>query len=171
MVIKPHTDMQVFIDLVENNPDKHFDFNAAGAVIEAPPKRIHSYIQALLARLLPILDGYQILTECAHLLGDWPCRPDVSIDAKGDEPIPTTAPLLAVEIKSDRNTYKDQREKARKYIAHGTAMVWLIFPEKRLVEIYQPNADDQILTEDNTIDGGNVLPGFTLAVKTIFESI
>ena len=47
-------------------------------------------------------------------------------------------------------------------------MVWLIFPEKRLVEVYQPEADIEILNENDTLNGGDVLPGFTLAVKDIF---
>ena len=90
-------------------------------------------------------------------------------DPVGDEEIPTIAPLVAVEIKSNSNTYKDLRAKARKYLEHGTAMVWLVYPGRRFVEVYQANADDQVLFDTDMLDGGEVLPGFTLAVKELFR--
>lgn len=175
MVAKTQMTIEAFVELVENNPDKHFEFTADGEVIEVSPKRIHSRIQALFARFLdvfmdssPLADDYEVLTECAHEINGWPCRPDVSIDRKGDEQILTTPPLLAIEIKSDSNTYKDQREKARQYLAHGTGLVWLVFPAKQLIEVHQAAADDQILTLGDTLAGGTVLPGFTLALRDIF---
>lgn len=44
----------------------------------------------------------------------------------------------------------------------------LIFPEKRMVEVYVPDADVQILLEDEVISGGDVLPEFELAVRDVF---
>jgi Uma2 family endonuclease len=78
-------------------------------------------------------------------------------------------PDLAVEIKSPSDRYIGMRQKAAYYLANGSLMVWLIFPEKRLVEVYQLDVDVEILNENDTIDGGTVLPGFTLAVKDIFS--
>lgn len=76
-------------------------------------------------------------------------------------------PDLAVEIKSPDQSFKDMREKADYYLANGSRMVWVIYPEKHLVEVHQ--ADDfEILTEKDVINGGEVLPGFTLAVREIF---
>jgi Uma2 family endonuclease len=48
-------------------------------------------------------------------------------------------------------------------------MVWLVFPQKQLIEVYRPDADVVILTADDMLEGGDVLPGFTLPVKDIFE--
>lgn len=175
MTDKVHMTMDEFIQLVEDNPNRHFEFNAEGEVIEVSPKRLHSWIQARVAHFLNTyilsfaLSGYEVLTECAHDLQGWPCRPDVSVDPVGDEEIPTTAPLVAVEIKSNSNSYKDLRAKARKYLEHGAAMVWLVYPSKRFIEVYQANADDQVLFDTDTLEGGDVLPGFTLAVKELFR--
>lgn len=174
MVAKTKMSMDEFVDLVESNPDRHFKFDAEGDVIEVSPKRIHSWIQARFARFFSVyldggvLPGYEVLTECAHQLGDWPCRPDVSIDAPGDEEIPTVAPLVAIEIKSQSNSYTGLRDKAAKYMAHGTQMVILSFPVPRLIEVYQPDQDVQILTTNDTLDGGEVLPGFSIAVNDLF---
>jgi Uma2 family endonuclease len=76
-------------------------------------------------------------------------------------------PDLAVEVKSPDDSLKLLRDKAHYYLANGTRLVWLVIPEKRLVEVYTPD-DEQILTEEDTLSGEDVLPGFTLPVRDIF---
>lgn len=174
MVTKDGTVIETLLELVARYPDKQFDITAEGEILEVSPKRAHSRIQVLFARYLDeyvssnMGTAYEVLTECAHDLNGWACRPDVSVDAKGAEEIPTVAPLLAVEIKSDANTLKDLRAKARQYLAAGTALVWLVLPDKQVIEVYQPNADDQLLTAADTLTGEQALPGFSVAVAAVF---
>jgi hypothetical protein len=47
-------------------------------------------------------------------------------------------------------------------------MIWLIFPENKLVEIYQPGVDVPISDEGDIIDSESVLRDFKLAVSDIF---
>jgi Uma2 family endonuclease len=47
-------------------------------------------------------------------------------------------------------------------------MVWVVLPETKQVEVYVPGQPMKLLGLDGTLDGGNVLPGFTLTVKDIF---
>ena len=175
MTIRTPFTMADFIQLVESNPDKHFDFNADGEIIEVSPKLIHGLIQAEIAGLLREwlrahpLEDYRVVTEVVHDLNGWPCRPDVSINRVGSEQIPTTAPLLAAEIKSDSNSLKDLRIKSRRYPEKGTALAWLVIPEKRVVEVYQNGQDELLLTEEDTLTGGDVLPGFAVPVRDIFS--
>lgn len=77
-------------------------------------------------------------------------------------------PDLAVEVKSPNNTYIQLREKADFYIAHGCKMVWLVYPEKQLVEVYRAEHDIDILTAEETLLGYDVLPDFELLVSEIF---
>lgn len=77
-------------------------------------------------------------------------------------------PSIVIEVKSPTNTIKELREKADYYLANGAQLVWLVFPEKKMVEVYVAGQDVQLFLEDDVLSGG-VLPGFTLAVKTIFE--
>lgn len=176
MVTQTPITIEAYLDLIERHPDQHFELTADGAVIEVSLKKLHGIIQLELAYIFRVymasdnLPGFEAMTEVLHNLPGFPCQPDLSINAISDEQIPTTAPLLAVEIKSDGNTLKDLRAKAQKYIAAGTKMVWLVLPEKQIIEIYQPDADDQLLTIHDTIDGGAVLPGFTLAVRDLFPA-
>ena len=174
MVTKAPLTVEAFLELEANNPNTRFDITVDGEVIEVSPKRVHSRMQAKLARFLdvymddsPLADDYEILTECIHEIDGWLCQPDVSIDRKGDDEVVRTPPLVAVEIKSDSNTYKDQRAKAQRYIELGTKMVILMFAEKQIVEVYQPGADDQILTTNDVLDGGTVLPRFKLILKEL----
>ena len=78
-------------------------------------------------------------------------------------------PDLAVEIKGWDTSIIGMRKRAAYYIANGARMVWLVYPDKHFIEIYQPGVELQILTENDTIDGGDVLPGFTLPVREVFD--
>jgi len=49
-----------------------------------------------------------------------------------------------------------------------TKMVILAFPVPRQIEVYQPAHDVQTLTTADTLDGGDVLPGFSVAVNDLF---
>lgn len=97
--------------------------------------------------------------------------PDVSF-RKTDEPVVKRGavegmPTLAVEVKSPTDTNKLMRDKATYYLANGCQMVWLVYPEKEMVEIYHQDADIEILFTDDVIHGGAVLPDFELSVRDI----
>jgi Uma2 family endonuclease len=98
--------------------------------------------------------------------------PDVSYTV-GDEELVTKGsvphmPALAVEIKSPDDALKKMREKARYYVENGTQLVWLVIPERHIVEVYTPD-DEQILDENDALDGLTVLPGFSLPVREVFK--
>ena len=66
--------------------------------------------------------------------------PDVSVHLTDKPPVEKGAvegmPDLAVEVKSPTDTLKLMREKATYYIANGCRMVWLVYPDKKMVEIH-----------------------------------
>lgn len=80
-------------------------------------------------------------------------------------------PDLAVEVWSPSNTLTSLRKKADYYLANGSRLVWIIYPKKRLVEVYTLDDDVEILTIGDSLDGGDVLPGFTLPVADVFEPV
>lgn len=77
------------------------------------------------------------------------------------------APDLAVEILSPDDRMTVVMEKVRFYLAHGVRLVWLIDPDRRTVTVMAPPGTTRILTEDEMLDGGDVLPGFACAVREI----
>lgn len=111
--------------------------------------------------------GYQLSANTVLI-------PDVGYISKARMPdLPTReaphAPDLAVEIKSPTDSIRGLRAKAELYQKHGTRLVWVVFPETQTVEVYVQGQDVILLTLSETLDGGDVLPGFTLDVSAIFE--
>lgn len=63
--------------------------------------------------------------------------------------------------------------KTESYIKNGTRIVWVVYPDEKVVDVWQPAGDGGMLvhkaTQDGILEGGDVLPGFKLAVKDIFS--
>jgi hypothetical protein len=80
-------------------------------------------------------------------------------------------PHLAVEIKSPDDTYSmSMRDKAEYYVRHGCAMVWLIYPEKRIVEVHQPGKDIDLLVAGDLLSGGKFCRGLHYQWKRCLAS-
>src|SRR5574341_159943 len=83
----------------------------------------------------------------------------------------TFAPDLAVEVISESETYSDIATKTQEYFARGAAQVWHILPVLRQVRVCTPdNQAGMIFGEDDVLPGGDVLSGFTLPVRAIFDT-
>jgi Uma2 family endonuclease len=78
------------------------------------------------------------------------------------------APDLAVEVLSPGNTAREINEKIAMYFAAGSRAVWVFNPKKRTAAVYASPTDVRILNEQETLDGGDVLPGFTLDLAKLF---
>ncbi|MCY3796325.1 MAG: Uma2 family endonuclease [Chloroflexi bacterium] len=82
-------------------------------------------------------------------------------------------PDIAVEIRSPSNTREELREKAERYLLLGTALVWTVLPAEKSVEVCRMNesgeTEREMLGPDATLSGENVLPGFSLEARRIFE--
>jgi Uma2 family endonuclease len=84
----------------------------------------------------------------------------------GDQPLPG-APDLAVEILSPDDRTSKVMRKVRYYLANGVRLVWLIDPAKRTVRVYTEAKLLRTFTDKDTLDGGDVLPGFSVPVRDI----
>ncbi len=102
--------------------------------------------------------------------------PDVSFIAwermPGEEfpqdPIAALTPDLAVEVISKGNTKKEMARKLREYFESGTRLVWLVYPKTQTVEVYTTPDRMKRLRRTQTLDGGDVLPGFQLSLAELF---
>lgn len=74
------------------------------------------------------------------------------------------APDLAVEVISPTDSDKKLRRKITNYLQAGVT-VWVVDPGDGLVEIHAPGQFVEVIEKDGTIDGGQVLPGFSLKVS------
>jgi Uma2 family endonuclease len=87
----------------------------------------------------------------------------------------TAAPDLAVEVVSPTDSMKKVHRKALRYIKYGVRLVWVVYPDDKTVDAYMPSvAGDATVQEigiDGVLDGGEVLPGFTLPVRDLFKVV
>ena len=88
-----------------------------------------------------------------------------------DEPVPELAPDLAVEVLSEGNTHEEMRQKLTDYFRAGVQLVWYIDPRTRTVRVFTSPDDVTELGEADTLDGGDVLPGFSVEVARLFDQL
>ena len=79
------------------------------------------------------------------------------------------APNLAVEVMSPDDSVQKTNEKAQGWSAAGASLLWVVNPCNRDVGVHQSSEDVITLTENDTLEGGNVVPGFSCAVAEIFS--
>jgi Uma2 family endonuclease len=179
MVLKeqPHT-LAAFEKLIAQRPDRRFEL-IQGEIVEKMPTQLHAYIIGMLNGFLfvflrqnPI--GY-VLIEARYRLPNDPENdliPDLSFISKTRGPLVQSGPApympdLAVEAQSEGQSDKFMLDKAQVYLANGSRMVWIIYSAKQVVEVLTPT-DRQLLTANDTLSGGDVLPGFSVTVRDLF---
>jgi len=94
----------------------------------------------------------QRLDEVGPVQGYWPGAPD-----------------LAVEVISPNDLYTEVSEKVTEWLKAGSKMVVVINPRTEQVLVHMPG-DVNVLEGDDTLDGGDVVPGWQLPIKELFES-
>ena len=85
-----------------------------------------------------------------------------------DEAIAGVVPDLAVEVLSESNTRAEMERKLREYFQAGVRLVWLVDPKTQTARAYTSPAKSRRIGKDQALDGGQVLPGFTLPLKQLF---
>ena len=120
--------------------------------------------------------GYRL--DPAHPL-DTEVAPDVAFVQASRVPSPTSpdyygrgwqlAPDLAVEVASENQFAPGMGVKAHLYLRFGTRLVWVIWPRYKRVDVWRPGDDaPTALGVKDTLDGEDVVPGFTYAVSRLF---
>lgn len=87
-------------------------------------------------------------------------------ERKGFMPL---APDWAAEVVSPSERPVETLRKVYLYLEAGVQLVWIIYPDTRAVHVYNQDQPLRIFTEVDTLEGEDVLPGFTLPVRGLFE--
>ena len=105
-------------------------------------------------------------------------KPDVSFVSARRWPIGKAVPYravwdivpeLAVEVISPSEFAEDSLTKVRDYFKAGVENVWLIYPSLKVIHVFESFTSIRVLTEDDILDGGAIVPGFSLSLKELFE--
>ena len=156
-----------------------------GTLVEKTMGWMESFLAAWLIRLLSrFLDEHDL----GILAGEqgpfrlWPGlvrMPDVSFVSWDQLPnrkipkkaIPDLYPDLAVEVLSRTNTKTEIDRKLYEYVRSGTRLAWVVDPRKCCVRVYTAPDQSRLLTEDQSLDGGDVLPGLSLPLREVFAQL
>lgn len=171
--------LEQFVNLPEN-AEKTFEL-IAGEIVEVPS---HPFASKIGYNFGLEIGGFVKHHKLGHITGEAGgyivagerYAPDVAfisyirqpqLAKEGYNPNP---PDLAVEIEFPTTAQSERRLRTKilNYLSVGTT-VWVVYPETHEIEVYVPGKPVRILGINDTLDGGEVLPGFTLTVKTIFE--
>ena len=77
-------------------------------------------------------------------------------------------PDLAVEVVSPGDSAREVREKVADWMGAGVRLLWAIDPATRSVTVYRSPEDFDVLSDDDTLDGGRVIPGFSADINDLF---
>ncbi|WP_425395715.1 Uma2 family endonuclease [Aeoliella sp.] len=146
----------------------------------------HGALELFIAQLLSTFVkqnslGQVVTGEVGFIVGrdpDTVLAPDVAFVSKDriaavgvtDKYFPE-APALAIEIVSPSDTAEDVDSKARRWLAAGTRAVWVVYPKGRTVAVYRSLDNIRVLTEEHTLEGEDVVPGFSVAVTELFGEL
>ena len=143
----------------------------------------HGYISA---NICAILDSHAQSADlgCVFATGtgftlqrnpDTVRAPDAAFVAKGRMPpgeapdgYLALAPDLAVEVISPNDRPREVRGKVSDWLNAGTRLVWVIYPASRTATVHRPPGTVQELGEKDSLDGADVVPGFTCRVAQLF---
>ncbi len=176
---------QVTADELLHLPDDGFTYELVQGELRRmnPAGNVHGRVTMSVAwRLAQYVDQNRLGTVYAAETGfrlstdpDTVRAPDVAfvskarIEAVGEvEGFWPEAPDLAVEVVSPGDSYTDVEEKVFAWLDAGTKMVVVINPRQRSATVYKSPNDITVLAEADVLDGGDVVPGFELAVREIF---
>jgi Uma2 family endonuclease len=78
-------------------------------------------------------------------------------------------PDLAGEVVSDLDPPDEVQARVDRWLNVGTRMIVLIHIHQRTVRVYRPGTDPTVMTEDDVLDGADVVPGWRVPVSNLFE--
>jgi len=161
------------------NQDRNFEY-IAGEVVEVVSNNESSEAAAI---LIAYFGSYVVTNKLGRITGadggnvingeDY--IPDAAFMSYKRQPIRPkqvaynpVAPDLAIEVLSPGNKPTDMAIKTAHYMAAGTVL-WLVDLETKTIDVWIPNQPVKRLRVGDFLEGGNVLPGFRLAVADVFE--
>lgn len=152
-------------------------------MVREPASHRHGEVAArILTRLAVWLEADQVRRDAPHALGyvlaaetgftlardpDTVRASDVAFVRWDRRPAsgrgyPEMAPDLAVEVLSPDDRPGEALAKVADWLRAGTSLVWTIDPERRIAQSYGADGTTTVVGEAGALDGGVVLPGFTL---------
>jgi Uma2 family endonuclease len=156
-----------------------YELSEGELVTVTEPMPRHNWVRDAVARLMGnfveerklgkifLETGYQLTSETVRI-------PDVSFvpadrmrDVDLDRRIPGP-PALAIEVVSPTDLAQELTQKVKQYLAAGVKAVWVFYPVTREVQVFRADGSVFIRREPDLLEEPDLLPGFSLDLKTVF---
>jgi Uma2 family endonuclease len=172
-----HYTLEAFREFVDRpeNADKFFEL-IHGEIVEVSPSRTNvSEIGHILShKVRQFCEAHKLPCHTSGEAGEYDISgnavaPDFAfkrtpMSDEFPDPVP---PEWAVEVISPTDKPADIKTKRQIYLDAGL-LYWEMYPKKRSVDVYAPGQERITIGIDGVLDGGDVLPGFKLAVRDVF---
>jgi Uma2 family endonuclease len=160
------------------NRERHFEL-IGGEIVEVVSNGDSSYFGILLGSFITLWVkqnklGYTTGADGGYMVVGERYIPDAAYISKQRQAKRSRAaynplaPDLALEVLSPSNTATEMRIKVVNYLRAGT-VVWVLDPDLKQIEVYAPGQPPKVLGIDDVLEGGDVLPGFTVPLKDLFD--
>ncbi len=177
---------QEFADLKYTLPEagRRHELHDGQTIMLSAPDEAHGTIVYNLSRALAEWFSTQPLTTrgyACHDLGlhvhsapDTVYVPAISIFREGrpfsqfDNVIATEVPRLVIDVASSNDRRREMRLRTTAYMQHGVDCVWIPDPFKKEIQVIRGGSHTLALGKWQTLEGGDLLPGFSVAVENVF---
>lgn len=155
-----------------------------GEVVEMPsPGEMHALVCWFVTKLLTEYvvrrgAGHLLTNDCGLIVRRKPDTvrgPDVMLhldNLRLEQARPGHSdriPALIAEVISPSDKEKETNRRVRQYLARGVPLVWIVYPQTRLVNVCRPGEFHKTLDESDELTGNGVLPDFACPVRHLFE--
>lgn len=172
-------------------PDDINGYELVDGELEAvmPSKRRHSW---LCHKLAVRFEAFVVQTGKGAVYPDVWCHLELPYDAErlrapdvswfsderlalaggGDEIFPF-APDLVAEVYSPTNLKRrgDFQQRVRDFMDVGVPLLWVIYPDARYAVMHRPDGWARVIRENESLDGGDVMPGFSILLGELLEGM
>jgi Uma2 family endonuclease len=170
------------LERMANEDPGRYDLLDGELIRMPPPGREHSIrVVRLILRLGPVVEASglgEVAAGAGFVVGldlDQVVSPDVAIirfdridPASRREGYYEVPPDFAIEIVSPSDYPLLVRRKVEKYQAAGVFLLWVVYPEERIVRVYRPGEGEKAFSGEDLLDASDVIPGFAMRVSEIF---
>lgn len=168
-------EFEVFIDRPENS-DRLFEFINGEIIEKMPGRTLISFYRELITVAVHIfcrqhnIPCYTSGEAGAYRILGNTVVPDFAYKhtpMSNEYPDPEP-PEWAVEVISPTDIAENISAKRRIYIEAGI-LYWEMYPKFQTIDVYEPNEPMKTYRINDVLDGGDVMPGFSLPLKEIFK--
>jgi Uma2 family endonuclease len=168
-------EMAALVDQAENG-ERH-ELIAGELEVMAPAKPRHGRI---VGRLTAPLGAYVLAhglgevfgAETGFQLAHDPDTVRARVQAVGDtDDWWPGAPDLAAEVLSPGDSYSAVREKVVLWLRGGARLVLVVDPRRQVVDVYPTDEAPREVGRGEMLDGGAVVPGWSVPVAQLFDTV